>query len=124
MRMRVTNLIGWTLAVLVAACTGSESPPQGQATASEASGQTSDRWRLAGTVRGRTVHIDLASLTKRADTVRVQARITQEADTTMGEVEIACAAQQYRRIDQDQGWQAVREGLSGVIAESVCPKAR
>jgi hypothetical protein len=110
MRTRVTSFIAW--AWLLAACKGSESPGTGR--------ETTPRWQLAGTARDRTVHIDAASLTKRADTMRVTARIVQGVDTAMEKIEIACVAQEYRRLDRDQDWQPVKDGLSRVIAESLC----
>ncbi len=120
MRMRVTSIIACVAVVAVAACSGSESPRQGENPASEVSPQAVERWEPLPKSRGRTVHVDMASLTRRADTVRMRARMLQGGDTVTGEIEIACATQRSRRIDDDQPWQPIKVGMPRMIADSLC----
>ncbi len=118
MRTQMISLIAW--AVAVAGCTGSEPGRQTQGAASKVSGQATERWSFLRTSQGMTVHIDSGRLTTRADTVRVRARVIRGGDTTKREFEIACGPRRFLAFDRDAGWRPITQGVSAVLAESLC----
>lgn len=118
MRTRMICIIAsaWSLV----GCAVSEPPREVEAPALDVPRQSTDRWLNAGTLQYRTVRVDLAGLTRRADTVRAPVQIMNDVDTAMREFEIACATQRFRPMDRERGWQPIRGGLAGMVAGSVC----
>lgn len=119
MRLLVTGLA----AIVFGACGGSE-PAEEPANASGTTNMAEVKWQSAGEFRGRTMEIDVGTMTVRGDTVRVKGRIHGGDQVVFRDLEVACSANRFRHMDKDRNWQDIRPGPPEVMGEAACAEAR